>query len=192
MGITLSLQGQELTPVLINQGIFKERSLEKIQEMAGELGEKTGVHYYVAAYTGFPDGLNVHTTAKTLEDKMESPWILLIFSGVDKQVDLKFSQGLPDFTNKDAILDDFVIPIIVTKKKGLTDDDRYEAALFNGSTRVIADMAAYKHVEMASIPKGTVNETGTSNFSVNFWKYSFYAFIAVTLFVILINRRKKG
>ena len=124
---------------------------------------------------------------------MQSPWILLAFSAIDKQVDLKFSPDAKGLTDPDEVLNDFVIPILVKKQKGVTENATYEAALYNGSTRVIADVATAKGVKLTSLPEEDRSISEHASEKINFWKWSFYAFIGVTLFVIVLNlfKRKK-
>lgn len=177
--------------LLENQGILQKRADQKLAEMSTELREKTGVHFYLAAYMGFPDGKNIHTTAEDLKVRMEAPWVLLIFSAAEKQVDIKTSPDAREITDRDEVLDNFVIPIIVQKQKGVTELARFEAALFNGSVRILSDAASSKGVELASAPEGTLKTTGMADFNLYFWKYSFYAFIAVTFLVVLYNSRKR-
>ncbi len=137
--------------LLKNESIIKEKAAEQLEKMSAELKEKTGVSYYIAALQYFRDNRTIHQVEEEMGKDLEKPYVLLIFSAIDKKVDMVVSEGVKPL-DKNDILDNYVIPLLIQKRSDISDETRYSAALFNGSARTVSLLQRSYGVKLESAP----------------------------------------
>jgi hypothetical protein len=129
--------------ILHNENIISEKASLKIEKMCNELYAKTGVGVYVSAVRSL-GGKKITEYEKEIANSLNGKFILLAFSSGDKQIDLFSTPGETGLFDKNEILDDYILPIIIEKRKDLSYEQQYTAGLFNGVAE-LTDEIAEKH-----------------------------------------------
>lgn len=131
--------------------IVLDKAEEKIQEMALEIYNKTGIVSRLDIIKKLPAKQTITQYGKqNAQDINSSSFVLVSFSQDDMQVDLITSSDLKDVIDKDEILDDYIITILVAQNKKKTDQQKYSAALLNGMAEVADRLASYKKITLES------------------------------------------
>lgn len=180
------------TAALADDQIMTEKSKQKIQEMAAELYQKTGMSAHYAVIRHLKNGQSIIDYENDLSEKLTPPYALIVLAGIDKKTDLKLSPDLEGKIDKDDILDNYMIAILVEKRAKMTDELRYEAAVFNGMTKLIYDMAALKGIKLVSVPENIATAAEKYETNRKLFLFAFLAFLAVTAYVFYRNRPKKS
>lgn len=178
--------------IVENEALIKEKAAVKIEEMCAELKEKIGVSFVVSALRALPDGQTISDHEKTLSHSLSEPWVVFGVSSGDKKVDLIYSPEIESMIDENTVLDSYVIPILNKKDSEITEDTRFSAAIFNGSVKIIGDIAGSKSVTMTSVPM----EAGDAK-SSDFWNTALrmipvIAFILITAYFIMKHKRQAG
>jgi hypothetical protein len=183
--ITLLCAAQSF--VLYNEGILPQKTVEKIDEIGGELRQKTGVSLYLAAVQKMPTQTIKEFEAQIARD-LEPPYILLAFSRDDHKVDIINSPDTDALFDKEQVLSPFpwsgsIIPLLESHSKN--QKAAIEAALLNGYADIAEQVAAAKGVELKS---------GLGNTNRNIYlglRILFYAILAAIFFNYLYRRFAK-
>ncbi len=170
--------------------IMTEKSKQKIQEMAAELHQKTGMSAHYAVIRHLKNGQSIIDYENELSEKLTPPYALIVLAGIDKKTDLKLSPDLEGKIDKDDILDNYMVSILVEKRAKMTDELRFEAAVFNGMTKLIYDMAALNGKKLDSVPDNVATAAEKYETNRSLFLYGFLAFLAVTVYVLYRNRQK--
>lgn len=171
---------------IYNEGIINKKTQIKLEEIATELKQKTGISLYLQAVKNM-NGASISEYSKDLRIKFEKePYIVLIFAQDEKKVDIISSKQESQTFDKEEVLDPFngtIIPILVTKvKKDVKVDDKYSAALLNGFADIADQVASYYDVKLDS-------GIGSTNRNiVNSLRIVFYVILALAI-AFLIRRR---
>lgn len=176
--------------IVTNEALIKDKTAEKIEEMCLELQEKTGVIYRVSALRTLPDQSTIIDYEKKLAEGFTGPYVIMAVSSGDKKVDLLVSDDMKSVIDEDLILDDYVIPILKKKGDDNGEDTKFSAAVFNGSVKIMDDIAKNKSVKMTSVPM----EAGDAKKS-DFWNNTLrmlpvLLFIIVTVYFLLKYRKQ--
>ena len=132
------------------QGVLLPKASEKINEMSLELYQKTGLTAYLNVYKKLPSGQTITTVGKARAADFNSSFVLINFSSDDRQVDLISSTDLQSVINKDEILDEYIIPILVSQDKKTSLQQKYSAGLLNGMAETVDKLAAHKNITLTT------------------------------------------
>ena len=135
--ISLTFSSLSASFVLENDGFLPLKSVDKINEMANELKVKTNVSVYLIAKKSI-DNQNIKDYELKIAKTLSKPYVLLTFTQDEKKIDIISSEELSDKFDKDEILNEYIIPILISKDKV---PSKYGAALFNGYTELIDELA---------------------------------------------------
>ncbi|MEF3191351.1 MAG: TPM domain-containing protein [Campylobacterales bacterium] len=163
--------------VLRHDGLMMEKSIQKIDEMATEVLQKTGIHLYVIAVNDL-NGSNIHTLHKIYEANMTSPYVAILLAKNDQKVDIVATPDVASLIDKDKILDDYMIPILVSPNKE-DKEKSYGAAIFNGMSELVDEIAAAKGVTFISSPG-----SGSHDF-IQIVRFVFYFMLFFTLYLFV-------
>lgn len=126
--------------ILHNEGILAEKAVPKIEEMTGELHRKTGIGVYLSLIDSLK-GETITQYETRLAKELKAPFVLISFARAEQQIDLVTSSDLEGKLDGDEVLDDYIIPLLVEKRKDLTYTQQYSAGLFNGVAFVTDSLA---------------------------------------------------
>lgn len=171
--------------VLQNENIIGVRAVNKIEAIAFELQQKTGIHSYIVALNSLAQKPLV-VYEEEFKAKMKEPYVLLALSKNDHQVDIIASKELYKRFDKEQILSPYpwsgtIIPLLTVKK----GDDRYSAAMLNGYADIAEQIADSYNIELK-------NSIGSANKNVlGIIRVIFYLSIILVFLVWLYWRIKK-
>lgn len=190
---------------------------ENVNKLGSELYQNTGIKLKLVSIKKFEGFSNIFEYEQDLIKKFKEPTIILVFSELDKKVDIHTNDlSLYKYFDKEQVLSPAASPlqafaVAVTSSKNLDSFimnltnyggtilpliglkakeetiGKYSAALYNGYTDIAEQIAANKDVTL-------VNEAGNANKNfISILKLFFYGFIiyAIIQYVRrLIYRRK--
>jgi len=134
--------------ILQNESIIIDKAAEKIEKMCSEIYEKTGVGVYTSAVRN-AGGKSITEYAGTVAAGIKSPFALAI--AVDEQqIELLMSPELAKYIDKDEILDEYVIPILVSHNKKASPEQKFSAAVFNGVAEITDEIASEHNIAFAN------------------------------------------
>lgn len=176
--LSFSLCAQDA--VLRHDGFMMDKSIYKLNEMALELRQKTGINLYFVTMQSLGNQ-TIAAAAADYEANLSKPYLLLILSRDEKRIDITGTPEALALIDKKRILNDFVIPILVSPNK--QDQDKvYGAAVFNGAIEILEEIGKAKNVEFVSSPGSD---------SYNFiWglRILFYSMLIFTLYLFVAKR----
>jgi len=132
-----------------NDGVILNKTEVKIEEMANELYEKTGVSAYLLAKKRLDDK-SIFSYEKEFAKKLKLPFTILIITLNEQKVDIYNSKDLDDDFDKEAILSPLpwsgtIIPLLTQKK-----NYSVSAAMLNGYADMVQQIADSKDIELKS------------------------------------------
>ncbi|AKF25703.1 hypothetical protein YH65_10140 [Sulfurovum lithotrophicum] len=154
-----------LLPLLLNathilkDDILNPKASKLVEDMAGELLQKTGINgYVVATNEHFPERFNLVAYSKKYEANMSKPYVMLIFAPKAKITQKSEETGrvalipsdktIADLYDKNDVID-ATIDIVATKDKN-SNKDKYNIGIVQGFSELADQIADSKHVEMKS------------------------------------------
>lgn len=170
-------------PEIHNDSVLIDTAVSKIYDISSELHEKTGVNIYIYAKKTL-DGKSIVDFENTLLGVMQKPYALLVFAESEQKVDIVLSEELQKRVDKNEILNNFIIPILVTKDDQPVNS-RYSAALLNGTSELCERLAASYNVTLVS---GLGNE---SRNVINIIRAVFYSIIGFSLLIVFYRFLKR-
>lgn len=179
--ISLTFSSLLASFVLENNDFLPLKSVDKINEMANELKVKTGVSVYLIAKKSI-NSQKIKDYELEVAKTLSEPYVLLTFAYDEKKIDIISSEELSDKFNKDEILDEYIIPILISKDKV---PSKYGAALFNGYAEIIDDLADNYDITL----ENSIDSSGKILFDVVryiFWAMMIGFFIA---FLYIFKRK---
>lgn len=166
--------------ILKNDKLINDKAAIKINEIATEVKQKTGISiYFVVTEKIAPLSLKDYT--KQVTSTFTSPYVLYILTKQEQKVDLVMSQGLEKVVDKNRVLEDFVIPILVSNNK----EDKahsYEAATLNGLVEMTDQIAEAKKVTISS------NLSSDSYNVIAVLRIIFWSLVLLTIGIIIRNK----
>lgn len=123
---------------------------DKISQMSAEIYEKTGVLIVLNVLEKLPQGQTITTYGKNFVKDLNGSFVVVSFSTNDKQIDLIRSDDLKEVITADNILDEYIIPILVSRNKKKTIEQKYSAAILNGMAEIADEIAQYKKITLES------------------------------------------
>jgi hypothetical protein len=140
--------------VLNNDNVLTDKSVGKINDISGELKAKTGVSVYISAVQKLEANQTIGAYAKAIANDLDSPYILIAVSAVDKQIDAVISKELESVIGKNDILCVApacpIVPIIAKDRDDLSDSQKINVAVFYGAAYVAHTIAKDRVVALES------------------------------------------
>lgn len=165
---------------LKNDNLVQAKAIQKINEIATEVYQKTGISvYFVLSETS--NGQKIQDYMKIFHSSLKNPYILYCLTKNEKKVEIQMSSQMDKIVDKDRVLNKFVIPILASNNK--TDlSHSYEAATLNGMVEIADQVASYKNV--------TINSNlGSDGYNlVAFLRLIFWTLVIVTLAILIRNK----
>ena len=162
--------------VLANDNILKKEAVAKLNEVGGELRQKSGVTLALAVSIAGLDEL------VSLKNSLNPPYLLMAMSLLDRKLKVE-SVGVfaPNEAEKIAqkVLESSVYPLLGQK------NPNYAAALFNGYADFADVIAANAKITLASSVGNANRQT------MNIIKIVFYGVICVALLYFCSRRTKR-
>lgn len=167
-----------------NDGVILDKTETKIEEMANELYEKTGVSAYLLAKKRL-DGKTILAYEKEFSKKIKPPFAILAITLNEQKVDIYNSKDLDSDFDKDALLSPFpwsgtIIPLLTQKK-----NYSVSAAMLNGYADMVGQIANSKDIEL----KSGIGSTNRN--MVMFLRLSIYLFLFIVIGWYFINKVRK-
>ena len=172
------------------------RAIEKIDTMGSELFVKTGVSVYIYAVERYANKTHDDLKSKmafiksfenNITKDLKDPFVLLSLSVEDMHINILYSEELASVIDRNSILDDNIIPLLVSKDKNSLYA-KISAALFNGYAAITDDVAHSKGLELES----SIGSEGTTFSAI--WRIFMYTVIILGLlaygFAIFKSRRR--
>jgi len=178
----------ESTYLLHNESIIIDKAAVKMEKMCDELFQKTGVGVYTSAVKS-TNGLSITDYGHTLAGTLKQPYVLLSIAADEQQIDMIMSPEIAKYIDKDEILDDFIIPILVSHNKKATLEQKYSAAVFNGIAETTDQIAAEHNVKLAN----SVGSESKNFYEGLMWiiKLMLIVTAAVLVYIYLSSKKEK-
>ncbi len=153
-----------------------------MNEMASELKDKTGISAFVLVKKTLNEK-SIKDYEKEYSKNFTTPYVLFTFAESEQKIDIINSPELSDKFDKNEVLDDYVIPILIAKDK---TNLKYVAAVFNGYAELIDQIAKSYNITLNS----SIGSTGKTTY--NIVNYLFWAmmFSFVLIFFYVLKRKK--
>jgi hypothetical protein len=178
---TVTLEAKKF---VYNDGVIVNKTEAKIEEMANELYERTGISAYLLTKRKL-DGKGIIEFEKEFAKKAKPPFAILCIVLNEQKVDIYNSADLKDSFDKEAILSPYpwegsIIPLLTGKKKNVS----ISAAMLNGYADMVEQLANSKDIKLKSGIGSTNRDMILS------LKFSMYLFLFVMIGWYFIRRRK--
>jgi len=167
--------------VLENDEILTTKAIEKIDEISNELKSKTGISAYVIAKKDL-DGKKIREYSENITKNLNGNFALFIFALNEKKVNIY--SNIDSKFDKDDILDNYVIPILVSKDKQI---QKYPAAVFNGFAELSEQIAQSFNVELSS----SIGSEGKNAYDIVVYIIYFMIATFFATFIYIFLRRDK-
>ncbi len=179
---TVTLQAKRF---VYNDGVILNKTETKIEEMANELYDKTGISAYLLTKRKL-EGKGIIEYEKEFSKNVKAPFAILTIVLNEQKVDIYNSPDLDNSFDKEAILSPYpwkgsIIPLLTGKKKNIS----ISAAMLNGYADMVEQLANSKDVKLKS-------GIGSTNRDMIFsLKFSMYLFLFVVIGWYFIRRFRK-
>lgn len=174
--------------VLNNDDVLMEKAVDKINEMAAELNEKTKIGVYISAVAKLENNETITAYTKRLGESLDAPFVLITLSQIDRQIDLITSDDLAKRIDKDEVLDHYIIPLFVEIRKDVSQQNQLSAGIFNGVAFVVDTLAAQEGIELVS----SVGSGSKNFYDGLMWLIRVMALLTVGAFAYLWLRDKRA
>lgn len=180
---TVTLQAKKF---VYNDGVILNKTEAKIEEMANELYEKTGVSAYLLTKKKL-DGKSIVDYEKDFAKNLKPPYTILSIVLNEQKVDIYNSQDLNGVFNKEHILSPYpwegsIIPLLTVKKKYVS----VSAAMLNGYADMVERIAKSKDMELKS-------GIGSTNRNIYYsLQLSIFLFLLAVMGWYVIRKLKKS
>jgi hypothetical protein len=178
--------------------VFLDYVDKEINTIGKELQEKTGISVYVVVLKELPEGMSIVDYEKHIMQELKEPALLLVLSEFDKKIDiLARPQSLYDLIDKDQILSPMpnsgtILPILTMKAKKATTAEKFGAAIQNGYTDIVTQVADSKNVKLLSAP-GNANKEVFLVLRIFFYGFLLYAlYLFIKRKYIMRKRKNEG
>ncbi|NOX15485.1 MAG: TPM domain-containing protein [Epsilonproteobacteria bacterium] len=169
---------------VFNDGVIVNKTEVKVEEMANELFEKTGIKAYLLAKKNL-NGKDIKSYEKEFAKNLKPPFAILTLGVKEQKVDIFNSPDLDSSFDKSTILSPYpwsgsIIPLLTGKKK----DVSISAALLNGYSDMSEELAKSKGIKLKSA-------IGSTNRDIIFFvKISIYLFLLFVILRYFINKMR--
>ena len=180
---TVTLQAKKF---VYNNGVILNKTEAKIEQMANELYNKTGISAYLLTKKKL-NGESIVEYEKDFAKKLKPPYAILSIVLNEQKVDIYNSPDLKDTFDKSAILSPYpwegtIIPLLTLKKKYVS----VSAAMLNGYADMVERIAESKDIKLKS-------GIGSTNKDIYFsLQLSIFLFLIAVIGWYFIRRLKKS
>jgi hypothetical protein len=136
--------------ILHNDEVVLQKAADKMEEMMGELHQKTQIAVYLSAIAKLPEGESITTYGQKLSSDLQSPFVLISVSRIDQQIDVVSSPDMADRFDEDELLGDYIIPFFVEYRRDVTPQQQMSAGLLNGVAHLSDHFAEQEDVILLS------------------------------------------
>ena len=174
--------------VLHNENVLLEKAAGKIEEMTGELHQKTGIGVYLSAIAKLPENESITRYQERVGADLKAPYVLISLSRLDRQIELSMSPDLSDRLDKEEVLDDYIIPILVEMRKDIGPQQQMSAALLNGIAFVTDTLAEQEGIVLAS----SIGNESKEFYDGLMWVIKIMILLTAIGFFVAWRRNKQG
>ena len=135
--------------ILHNDAIIIDKAAEKIEKMCSEIAEKTGVGVYTSAVKT-AGGKSITEYTDELTAGLNTPYVVLAIAVDEEQIEMVMSPEVAKYIDKDEILDEYIIPILVSHNKKASPEQKFSAAIFNGVAEITDEIATEHNIVFAN------------------------------------------
>lgn len=167
--------------ILENDDLLPQKSIDKMNEMANELKDKTGISVYAIAKKSL-DEKSILEYGEEYSKKLTGTYALFIFAESEKKVNILSSTDLNSKFDEDEILDDYVIPILVSKDKTHL---KYTAAIFNGYAELTDQLAKSNNLTL----KSSIGDSGKEVYNIVNYVFWTMIFSFILIFIYVFKRK---
>jgi hypothetical protein len=153
---------------------ISQKSIVKIDEIVSEIKQKSGISIYFDVINSL-NGKKIDEYTKLLSQTLPKSHIVIVVSISDNKIDLNTDV---DFINKNRVLDDFIIPILVSQNRE-DAHNRYSAALLNGMVEIADEISSNKNIKIES------NLSSDSYNVIQLLRIIFWLMVLATIIVII-------
>lgn len=157
----------------------------KINEISSELKEKSGVSIYVTALESI-GSKDLKEFEAEIESKLNAPYVWLYIIKDIKKINIKNSSELDKKFDKKTVFWDYIMPIIPKNDKELTNE-RISAAMLNGYSQIVEDIAKAYKVELKS---AITSQRSWFDLLLNYLFYGMVITVVVILAISYIKSKK--
>jgi len=176
--------------VIANDAIMPPKEVDKLEEMGGELYEKTGIPVFVAAVAELNASRPVDFLNRIKEDHRE--YILLYFSINPTAVNIFASDGAKKLIDIEQILSPLpwrgTIKPIMSPAFSKDQDTKNEVAIFNGYADIVDQVAQSKGVKLES----SIGSGSKDSFKVIRWIFYGILLFFLIQYILTKVRRVRG
>jgi hypothetical protein len=166
--------------ILINENIINQKTSEKIEKIGKEVKEKLNISIYLIGKNSLKD-IHITQYEKEVAQDLKGSFVLITLANLENKVDIISSEDIKDKIDRNSILNDYIIPLLVNKGK-MDDIVRYSAGLLNGYSEVADQLAATKGITLDNSLGYQTQDT------MNFLRLIFYGTLILAFFVYLKNK----
>lgn len=173
--------------ILHNESIIIDKAAKKIEKMCAEIYEKTGVGVYTSAVAS-SGGKTITEYSSTLSADLKAPYVLLAIAAYEQQIELVMSPDVARYIDKDTVLDEYIIPILVSHNKKASAEQKFSAAIFNGVAEITDEIAEEHNIVFAN----SVGSESKNFYEGIMWivKLMLIFTFAVLVYIYLSSKRK--
>lgn len=150
---------------IYNDDLVGIKAQTKIEQITNELREKTGISLFVHARKDL-NGTAITPYGQNVAKDLNASSIVVILGVAEEKVDIVSTSDVAALFDKDSVLGDYIIPIIVAPNR---DDSahKYEAALLNGISEIAEEIAASKSTTMFNVLASVVGTEEAAKYLPN-------------------------
>jgi len=153
---------------------ISNKTVIKIDEIASEIKQKSGISLYFDIIQSL-NGKDIVSYSTTLAKTLPNSHILIVVSLSESKIDMITDLA---FINKNKILDDFIIPILVSQNRE-DAHNKYSAALLNGVVEIADEISSNKNIKIES------NLSSDSYNVIQILRAIFWIMILLTIFTVV-------
>lgn len=184
--------------ILNDDNLIDPRAKEKINKIAVETKQKTGISVYVYVKTSLKLDKDIEMRKKfehiknfekNIVSNLSNPYIILTMFVEDTHVNLINSQNLNGIVDKNDVLDGYVIPLLASKDKNSLYA-KVSAGVLNGYSAIVDSISEAKKVTIES--NADIGNQGKVSSTI--WRVFMYTLVVTGLVIytllVLKNRKK--
>jgi len=131
--------------VVNDDHLLVDNTVKLIEEIGSEAKQKLNINFYVYVVKKMEIDKNLYSLFES--KKFTNPYIVIISSIDDKKIDIINSQGLDELFDKESVIEDYIVPLLINygKKTGSPS-----AAMLNGYSQLVENVAEVKNITLSN------------------------------------------
>jgi hypothetical protein len=166
--------------VLINENIINQKTTDKIEQIGKEVKDKLGISIYLIGKKSLNQEHIIDYEKRVAKD-FNGSFVLLVLTDMENKVDIFSSNDLKDKFDRNKVLNNYIIPLLVNKGK-MEDMVRYSAGLLNGYSEISDQIASSFGIELDNSLGYQTQDT------MNVLRFIFYGIIMLAFIVYIKNK----